>query len=185
PEVLINIPSPFPFSTTFVSPAIMWTPAFSAAFDMDDKILRKSSIGSPSSIINPVERQYGRAPTTDRSLTVPLTASSPIVPPGKKSGETTYESVVKASLKDEPSTLRSPLLMVAESPSSLMSNSGTKHSAINWCISLPPLPCPSRILSILPLYAPASFSTGEIFICDPIPLEEAPPQYILLSSFLK
>ena len=36
----------------------------------------------------------GRAPATARSLTVPLTASSPIEPPGKRSGLTTNESVV-------------------------------------------------------------------------------------------
>ena len=38
-------------------------------------------------------RNFGSAPETARSLTVPLTASSPIDPPGKKSGWTTNESV--------------------------------------------------------------------------------------------
>jgi len=45
-----------------------------------------------------------------RSLTVPFTARSPIDPPGKKSGFTTYESVENAS--------RVPAMsMTAESPS--------------------------------------------------------------------
>ena len=39
----------------------------------------------------------GRAPATARSLTVPLTASSPIEPPGKRIGLTTKLSVVSAS----------------------------------------------------------------------------------------
>ena len=39
----------------------------------------------------------GRAPAMARSLTVPLTASSPIEPPGKRSGLTTKLSVVSAS----------------------------------------------------------------------------------------
>ena len=40
----------------------------------------------------------GRAPLIARSLTVPLMASLPMSPPGKKIGSTTYESVVKAIL---------------------------------------------------------------------------------------
>ena len=50
--------------------------------------------------------QSGRAPETARSLTVPLTASSPMSPPGKKSGLTTYESVVNASRASPSSTAR-------------------------------------------------------------------------------
>ena len=41
-------------------------------------------------------RNFGSAPETARSLTVPLTASSPIDPPGKNSGCTTKESVLIA-----------------------------------------------------------------------------------------
>ena len=40
----------------------------------------------------------GVAPLMHKSLTVPLTARSPILPPGKKSGVTTKESAVKAIL---------------------------------------------------------------------------------------
>ena len=39
---------------------------------------------SPSSRIRPRERYRGTAPETTRSLTVPLTASLPISPPGKE-----------------------------------------------------------------------------------------------------
>jgi len=46
----------------------------------------------------------GRAPETARSFTVPLTANSPIEPPGNRSGLTTKLSVVKASRT--PSTSR-------------------------------------------------------------------------------
>src|SRR5581483_7013198 len=46
--------------------------------------------------ISASDRQSGRAPATARSLIVPCTASRPMSPPGKKSGVTTYESVVKA-----------------------------------------------------------------------------------------
>ena len=42
-------------------------------------------------------RNFGTAPETARSFTVPFTASSPIDPPGKNSGCTTNESVLIAS----------------------------------------------------------------------------------------
>jgi hypothetical protein len=44
-----------------------------------------------------VDRYRGTAPAMARSLTAPFTASSPMSPPGKKSGETTEASVVNAS----------------------------------------------------------------------------------------
>ena len=50
---------------------------------------RSSSAGSPSSSTSDRLSASGRAPETARSLTVPLTASSPIEPPGKRSGLTT------------------------------------------------------------------------------------------------
>ena len=43
-------------------------------------------------------RNFGSAPETARSFTVPFTASSPIDPPGKNSGCTTNESVLIAML---------------------------------------------------------------------------------------
>ena len=57
----------------------------------------RSATGRPSSTMNPADRASGRAPAIARSLTVPFTASSPMSPPGKKSGRTTKESVVNAS----------------------------------------------------------------------------------------
>ena len=51
----------------------------------------------PSSSTSERLSASGRAPATARSLTVPLTASSPIEPPGKRSGRTTKLSVVIAS----------------------------------------------------------------------------------------
>ena len=55
------------------------------------------SMGKPSSRMKLADRCRGRAPPTARSLTVPLTARSPIEPPGKNSGDTTKASVVNAS----------------------------------------------------------------------------------------
>ena len=50
--------------------------------------------GKPSSRMKLALRNFGSAPETARSLTVPFTASSPIDPPGKNSGCTTNESVL-------------------------------------------------------------------------------------------
>ena len=47
------------------------------------------SMGRPSSRMNPALSQRGCAPHMARSLTVPLMASEPMSPPGKKSGCTT------------------------------------------------------------------------------------------------
>ena len=57
---------------------------------------RSSSAPSPSSRTSESVSASGRAPATARSLTVPLTASSPIEPPGKRIGLTTKLSVVSA-----------------------------------------------------------------------------------------
>ena len=58
---------------------------------------RRTSASRPSSRIIETVSASGRAPAMARSLTVPLTASSPIDPPGKRSGLTTKLSVVIAS----------------------------------------------------------------------------------------
>ena len=97
PAVVTKRPSALPRSTTFVSPATTGTPACSAARAIDWAIRRRSSSGKPSSITKAAESHSGSAPATARSLTVPFTASSPMSPPGKKSGLTTNESVVNAS----------------------------------------------------------------------------------------
>ena len=55
-----------------------------------------TSVGSPASSTKVTTSASARAPETARSFTVPLTASSPIEPPGKRSGLTTKLSVVMA-----------------------------------------------------------------------------------------
>ena len=80
-----------------VSPVATGTPAAAAARAIDAAMRRRSATANPSSTTKPAESATGCAPATARSLTVPLTASSPMSPPGKKIGLTTYESVVKAS----------------------------------------------------------------------------------------
>ena len=98
PAVVTKRPSALPRSTTLVSPATTATPAASRPRAPSTRAMRRrSSSGKPSSITNPALSQSGSAPATARSLTVPLTASSPMSPPGKKSGLTTNESVVNAS----------------------------------------------------------------------------------------
>ena len=93
-----------PRSTTLVSPATISTPAAAAArgdrLDLGAAARRRP--GPPRGSATGVSAS-GRAPETARSLTVPLTARSPIEPPGKRSGLTTNESVVIAS--SAPSTL--------------------------------------------------------------------------------
>ena len=74
-----------------------WTPAASAALPTAVATRPISVSGVPSSRMNAVDRYSGVAPDMARSLTVPLTARSPIDPPGKNIGLTTNESVENAS----------------------------------------------------------------------------------------
>ena len=85
----MKILSAAPFSTTFVSPVTIWTPASAAVLFIDKIILSRVSYSNPSSIINPQEINNGFAPITDRSFIVPATASFPMSPPGKNRGLTT------------------------------------------------------------------------------------------------
>src|SRR4051794_19940666 len=96
PVVQIYMPSAWPRSTTFVSPVTTLTPALSAARATASTSARRVSDSRPSSRISARLSASGRAPAIARSLTVPLTASSPIEPPGNLSGLTTNESVVSA-----------------------------------------------------------------------------------------
>jgi len=68
---------------------MMRTPAASAAARMAATSRRSTSTERPSSITKAAEIAAGTAPETARSFTVPLTASSPIEPPGNWIGETT------------------------------------------------------------------------------------------------
>ncbi len=143
PVVLIKILSQLPLSTTFVSPVTIVTPACPAASAMADIIRCRSLMGNPSSRIKPALRPSGWAPVMQISFTVPLIARSPMLPPGKKIGSTTNESVVKAN---RPSgTCR-----IAWSSRRLrisLPSKGKKSSLIRSAESLPPLPCASWIVS--------------------------------------
>ena len=90
--------------------------------------------------MNAVERNNGVAPDIARSLIVPLTARSPIDPPGKNIGLTTKESVEKASRA--PST-RPGTLSTAESPRSACAappNAGRNSCSISSPDIAPPPP---------------------------------------------
>ena len=79
----------------------------------------------------------GLAPAIATSLSVPLTASSPIVPPGKLIGLTTKESVVIAMLP--PSTETVPASASASSVG--LANAGTSRPSMRLAVALPPAPC--------------------------------------------
>ena len=93
----MNSLSAEPRFTTLVSPVTIATPAALAARAMESTMTRQFLHGKPSSMMKAAERNKGSAPLIARSFTVPLTASSPMLPPGKNSGVTTNESVVNAS----------------------------------------------------------------------------------------
>ncbi len=80
----------------------------------------------------------GAAPTMDRSLTVPQTASLPISPPGKKMGLTTCVSVVNASRLSP----RSNTAASANAARQGLSNSRA-NSRASSCDRRPPAPCAS------------------------------------------
>ena len=78
----------------------------------------------------------GRAPAIARSLTVPQIARRPMSPPGKKSGETTCESVVTANRV-------SPIVRTAESSrrrGAAFPNSGRKSRLSRSRLKVPPEP---------------------------------------------
>ncbi len=85
----MKTPSPLPASTTLVSPVTIETPARRAAAPMVSAMTPSSSIGIPSSRTMPTDSANGRAPVMLTSLIVPLTARSPMLPPGKNRGRTT------------------------------------------------------------------------------------------------
>ena len=86
PAVLMNSLSAAPWLTTLVSPVTTSTPASRAASAIDRTTVSNSDSGSPSSMMKPQLRYSGRAPLIARSLTVPQTASLPMLPPGNSSG---------------------------------------------------------------------------------------------------
>ncbi len=82
PVVVMYRRSTLPCSTTLVSPPTIATPAARAARAMARTSAASISVGSPASSTKVMTSATGRAPHTARSLTVPLTASSPMDPPG-------------------------------------------------------------------------------------------------------
>jgi hypothetical protein len=119
-----------------VSPATTWTPAASAARAMASTSARSTSDGRPSSSTIDRLSASGRAPATARSLTVPLTASSPIDPPGKRIGLTTKLSVVSATamppIDTEPAS--------ASAASAGEAKAGTNRPSISVWVAFPPAP---------------------------------------------
>ena len=85
-----------------------------AAAAMSATIARSSATAKPSSRTKAADSARGRAPITARSLTVPCTARWPIEPPGKRSGLTTNESVLKASRSPDGRVRQAPSASGAE-----------------------------------------------------------------------
>ena len=76
---------------------------------------------------------------------MPLTASSPIEPPGKRIGLTTKLSVVIASCAPSIDTApASPSAASAGEP-----KAGTSRPSISVCVALPPAPCAIVICVVL------------------------------------
>ena len=68
---------------------------------------------------------------------MPLTASSPIEPPGKRIGLTTKLSVVNASRAPPASIVATS----ASASSAGEAKAGTSTPSISVCVALPPAPC--------------------------------------------
>ena len=148
PLVLMKHPSALPRCTTLVSPVTIWVPAAPAAPAMAATMRRSSANEKPSSMMKPAERAKGSAAQAARSLTVPFTARSPIHPPGKKSGETTKESVVKASSwLPAPAALKTALSPRGSSRG--LWNASRNIASTRVWVALPPAPCESVTLSSL------------------------------------
>ena len=134
PVVQTYMPSAWPCSTTLVSPAIDLArrPSRAARATASTPRAAARRPGPPRARARASARAAGR-PTTARSLTVPLTASSPIEPPGKRSGVTTKLSVVTASAA-------SPSVSVAgvgrASPAARCRSAGRSRPSISACDGL-------------------------------------------------
>src|SRR6266567_1055791 len=90
-------------------------------------------------------------------------ARSPIVPPGKIRGRTTYESVVKA--RREPFTERTAPSWRCSSMG--LPNAGRKIFSMSWCVSRPPPPCARTMRSS------ATRGTGQLRLNSVIVLTSA------------
>ena len=144
PAVLMYTPSPWPDSTTLVSPVTTCTPARAAASPSRWATAPTFATSVPSSRMKAAERNSAWAPLIARSLTVPLTARSPMLPPGKNSGRTTNESVENASRC-------SPTGSTAESPSwarVLFAKAGRNTCSTSSADMAPPPPWPITIVGL-------------------------------------
>ena len=143
PVVLMNTPSPLPFSTTLVSPVTTGTPASRAAWPIDFTMRCRSASAKPSSMMKLALRYSGTAPSMATSLTVPCTDRQPMSPPGKNSGEITWPSVAITRRPPAGSNAGSG----SAAPSSPwrrkgLSRAGRNSSSISCAPALPPAPWP-------------------------------------------
>ncbi len=137
PVVVMKTPSPFPASTTLVSPVTIGTPASRAARAIESTIRCRSASGKPSSRMNPAASHSGCAPDIATSLIVPCTDRQPMSPPGKKSGETTWQSV---DMTIRPSGRGSSAWSLRCASHSL-SNAAANSCSTSCAIARPPAPC--------------------------------------------
>src|SRR5262249_24704126 len=136
--VVMYSPSALPCSTTFVSPPTIGTPARRAAAPAASSSARRTAVGVPASTMRLQRSARGTAPATARSFTVPLTARSPIEPPGKRSGRTTKLSVVIARIA-LPTVSRAASSRRASLARSIPA--GTMSRSTSRLLALPPAPC--------------------------------------------
>src|SRR3989338_4565124 len=178
PVVLMKSPSPLPFSTTLVSPVTISTPTAAAASCIERTTRSSVASGRPSSRMKAALKQSGRAPPMARSFTVPWTASEPMSPPGKNSGWTTKESVVKASRR--PSRLMTA--WSSRRASAGLWKAGRKSLRTSSAVSRPPLPWPSSTVFF------AGSSTGQVsgsspgrlsFMAPPLPPGRGTPVLVV------
>ena len=111
---------------------------------MSATIWRSSATGKPSSRTKAADSASGRAPMTATSLTVPWTARCPIDPPGKRSGLTTKESVLKISRSPEGRARQAPS---ANGASRSLAKASAKTASIRLADALPPAPWASVMIS--------------------------------------
>src|SRR6478672_393409 len=122
----------------------MRTPARAAASPIRWATAPTRVTSVPSSRMNAAERKSARAPLIARSLTVPLTARSPMLPPGKNSGRTTKESVENAR-RDPPTSSTAESASCASEASAKL---GRKTCSTSSPDMAPPPPCPITMVGL-------------------------------------
>ena len=137
-------------STTLVSPVTIGTGTSLAVSSIERRTLSRTSMSKPSPIIIELARAKGLAPITARSFTVPLTASLPMSPPGKKSGLTVWPSIVKTRCLS-PSGIVAPSSRASSPipPALFRVRVFNITSLRSSSIISPPAPCSSFIFSLI------------------------------------